>query len=198
MNILVVYCHPLEGSFTQAVLQAALRGFKAAGHQVHLIDLYGEGFNPVMSGDERARYLTDVAANAALVAPHIEALQACDALVVVYPTWYYGPPAMLKGWLERVFLPDIVFKVPRAKGQRASGNLKNIRVFMGLTTSGSPWWWLRLIRDPGRNLWLRGLRPLFHARCKFHWLQLYSMNNVTPKDCSRHLQRVESTCARIA
>ena len=75
--------------------------------------------------------------------------------------------------------------------------MQNIRLLMGITTSGSPWWWIRLIRDPGRSLWTRGLRPLFSARCRVMWKQLYNMNHVTAEDRSRFLASVESSLKTI-
>ena len=111
--------------------------------------------------------------------------------------WYYGPPAMLKGWLERVWLPGIAFEVADARLRRTKGKLGHIRLFAGITTSGSPWWWIRLIRDPGRSLWTRGLRPLFSPNCRVIWLQLYDMNNSTEKDRTGFLARVERILQRI-
>ena len=70
-------------------------------------------------------------------------------------------------------------------------------LLVGITTSGSPWWWMRLIRDPGRSLWTRGLRPIFHPRCRYVWRQLYSMNHRTEADRTAFLARVERTLARL-
>jgi NAD(P)H dehydrogenase (quinone) len=73
-------------------------------------------------------------------------------LVVIYPTWYYGVPAMLKGWLERVWLPGVTFEIATGKQRRPRTKLQHIKLLAGITTSGSPWWWIRLIRDPGRSM----------------------------------------------
>ncbi|MBM3526143.1 MAG: flavodoxin family protein, partial [Alphaproteobacteria bacterium] len=154
-------------------------------------DLYAEGFDPVLSRHERERYLGDCASNVAAVAPHVEALNWAEALVFVFPIWFYGPPAMLKGWLERVWLPGVAFEIPRYKGDRARGKLHNIRKLVVITSSGSPWWWLKLIRDPARNLFARGLRVLFARSCHVEWLQLYNMNNASDDDRRRFVARVE-------
>ena len=111
---------------------------------------------------------------------------------MIYPTWMFGPPAMLKGWLERVWLPGVTFDVTDAKQMRVKPKLQNIRYFIGITTSGSPWWWLKVIRDPGRNLWIRGLRVLIARRCKVMWHQLYNMNHSTEVDRTRFIARVET------
>ena len=104
---------------------------------------------------------------------------------------------MLKGWLDRVWLPGVTFEIPTAKSARAVGKLRNIRRFVGITTSGSPWWWLRLVRDPGRSLWTRGLRPIFHPRCRFAWCQLHAMNHTTADDRAAFLNRVAARLHRL-
>ena len=59
-----------------------------------------------------------------------------------------------------------------------------------ITTSGSPWWWLKLIGDPGRSLFMKGLRPLYAKRCRMRWLQLYNMNHVTQAEREAFIARV--------
>jgi NAD(P)H dehydrogenase (quinone) len=190
MRLLIIYCHPVPTSYCHALLQTAVQALTEAGHETRTIDLYAQAFEPVMSRTERETYLTDPKGNAAKVEPHVTALLWAEGLVFVYPTWFYGPPAMLKGWFERVWLPEIAFGVPRYKGDRAQGKLGHIRRVVVITTSGSPWWWLQLIRDPGRNFFTRGLRPLFAKRCRYDWLQLHNMNNATDADRTGFLAKV--------
>lgn len=187
---MLVYCHPDPESFGSAIRHTALAALRAGGHEVREIDLYAEGFDPVMSAAERRSYLTDTQQNVAAVAPHVEALRWAEGWVVVYPTWYYSMPAMLKGWLDRVWLPGVTFEVAAAKQRTIAGKLKHIRCFMGITTSGSPWWWLKVIGDPGRSIFMKGLRPLYARGCRMKWLQLYNMNHVTAADREAFLARV--------
>lgn len=198
MRILAVYCHPLPTSYAAALKDAALAALARAGHEVRLIDLYAEGFDPVLSPLERERYLTDGDANVAGVARHVEALRWCEGLLFVFPTWYFGPPAMLKGWLERVWLPGVTFRVPRFKGDKQGPLTQHVRWLGVITTSGSPWWWLKVLGDPGRRLFTRGLRALFAPRCKVQWLQLYSMNNTTADDRTRFLARVSRVLGALS
>ena len=179
MRLLLVFCHPDPHSFGAALRQAAADALRAAGHELREIDLSAAGFNPVFSAAEKATYLGDTAQNIAGVATHVAALRWAEGWVVVYPTWFYGAPAMLKGWLERVWLPGVSFRIATAKQRTIGGELSNIKRFIGITTSGSPWWWLKMIGDPGRSLFMKGLRPLYAKRCRMQWLQLYNMNHVT-------------------
>ena len=190
MKLLLVFCHPDPDSFGAAIRRTAAEALRAAGHELREIDLYAEGFNPVFSAAEKQTYLSDTQVNIDGVAAHVEALRWAEGWIAIYPTWYYGLPAMLKGWLDRVWLPGVTFRIAPAKERTIRGELSNIRLFVGITTSGSPWWWLKVIGDPGRSLLMKGLRPLYGRRCRMRWLQLYNMNHVTGADRSDFLARV--------
>lgn len=197
MRVLMVYCHPLEDSYNAALRDRALQALRAGGHEVELVDLYREGFDPVLSADERRTYLTDTTVNIDGVQRHVELLRWAEGLLFVYPTWWYGPPAMLKGWFERTWLPGVAFTVPKKKGDKQGPGMQHIRWLGCVTSSGSPWWWLKVLSDPGRRLFTRGLRALLAPRCKVTWLQLYSMNNTTDRDRAAFLDRVGRTLAAI-
>ena len=191
MRLLVVFCHPDPDSYGAAIFRTACQALREAGHELRIIDLYAEGFDPVFTRDEKRSYLTDTAQNIAGVARHVEALQWAEGWVAIYPTWFYGLPAMLKGWLDRVWLPGVTFQVATAKKRTIRGELQNIRRFVGITTSGSPWWWLRVIGDPGRSLLMKGLRPLYARGCRMSWLQLHDMNHATAADREAFLAKVD-------
>src|SRR6266508_6446458 len=108
MKVHYVYCHPLADSFHAAILRESLAGLKEAGHEVDLADLYAEGFDPVMRAEERRDY-HDLTLNQKRAAPYVRRLKTTDALVLQFPVWSFGPPAMLKGWLDRLFMPGVAF-----------------------------------------------------------------------------------------
>ena len=116
-----------------AVVESAGRG----GHEVRVIDLHAEGFDPVMGEQERLRYpVPDV--NEVPVKAHLERLRWCTGLIFVYPTWWYGQPAMLKGWIDRVWVPHATFTLPTDRIDWTP-HLTNIRLMGVVTTLGSPW-----------------------------------------------------------
>jgi putative NADPH-quinone reductase len=193
MRALVVYCHPSPQSYGAALCRAACSALASAGHEVRLHDLYADAFDPVLTREEWDRYLERPEENRRGQAAYVGDLQWAEALVVIYPTWYYGPPAMLKGWLERVWLPGVTFEIATARGRRPRPLLRNIRRFVGVTTSGSPWWWLRLAGDPGRALWTRALRPTYGPRCRVVWRQLYNMNHTSAAERARFIETVAKT-----
>src|SRR4051794_8760684 len=108
MRCLVVYAHPVATSYCAALRDRALQALNAAGHDTRLLDLYAEGFDPVLSRQERLDYHT-AGLNQKPVQSHVDQLKWAEALIFVYPTWWYGLPAILKGWFDRVWLPHVTF-----------------------------------------------------------------------------------------
>ena len=116
MRYLVVYCHPVPESFCAAVRDTAVAALSDRGCEVRLTDLYAEGFDPVLGADERRNM--DRAPTDPKLAPHIDSIKWAQAIVFVYPTWWYGLPAMLKGWLDRVWATDVVACAAHHKDRR--------------------------------------------------------------------------------
>ncbi len=195
MRVLIVYCHPCPDSFNAAVRDTAMATLKAGGHELRLIDLYAEGFDPVLSEQQRRDYHTP-GLNERGVEAHLEALRWCEALIFIYPTWWYGPPAMLKGWLERVWIPHATFSMP--EGNKSIGRvLTNIRIIGAISTLGSPNWWWWMMGMPGRRILLTGLSVLCAPRCSTFWLGLHRMDSVTAAERERFLARVRRRLARL-
>ena len=190
MKTLVVHCHPNPASFNAALYGASCDALRRAGHEVRAVDLYAAGFDPVMARDEREAYLDNPGLIEGRVQSHVDAVRWAEHLVFVYPVWFHGPPAMLKGWLERVLLPGVAFQVATRKGEKPKPGLRHIRRLTVVTSGGSPLWWLWVMGDPNRRLFGRAIRALCAKSCRLTWLQLHSMNNVTAQDRTRFLAQV--------
>ncbi|WP_417687174.1 NAD(P)H-dependent oxidoreductase [Roseibium sp.] len=196
MRVLVIFSHPCRESFNFGVVQTVLQTLKEQGHEVRLRDLYEEGFNPVMHADERRGY-HDEGDNVAPVAEYVEDIVWCEMLVFVYPTWWYGLPAMLKGWLDRVWLPHVTFSMPTTEaGSRPK--MQHIRAIAVVTTCGASWWLSKLVGEPGRKTILRGLRALCAPRCRTLYLAHYKMDTSTPESRDRYLTDVQRKLSAFA
>lgn len=195
MRVLLVYCHPVPESFNAAVRDRAVAALTDSGHAVDLLDLYAEGFDPVLGADERRAY-HDPGVNEAPVAGHLARLKACEALIFVYPTWWYGPPAMLKGWLDRVWVPHATFEMPKP-GKPIGRVLVNIRVIGAISTLGSPRWWWWLMGMPGRRTLLTGLSVLCAPRCRTFWMGLHRMDSAPDAARARFLDAVAARLKRL-
>lgn len=196
MRALVVYCHPAPDSFTAAVRDRVLDRLAAAGAEIRLHDLYAEGFQPVLTPAEWRGYL-DSPANLAPVAREAADLAWCDTLIFIYPTWWYGLPAMLKGWLDRVLLPDLAFLMPdkaHATIRPGLGHVTRLGVF---TTCGASRWLTWLVGSPGRRTLLRGLGLLCAPRRKSAFVAHYLMDHSTAHSRARHLARVAARLDRL-
>lgn len=192
MRVLLVYCHPRADSFCAALRDAVREALAARGHDVELVDLYAEGFTPVLSAEERAAYHTE-GANLAGVEAHVARLRAADALVLVYPTWWYGMPAMLKGWFDRVWVPGVAFRLGDGAIEPLLTNIRRIAV---VTTYGSPRWLLWYLGWPDRRLLGRGLRRLCARGCRLDWLSLTWMDQRQRRDLEAFRDRVAGHFAR--
>ena len=195
MRALIVYAHPKEGSFTSAVRDTVLSCLADAGAEVRLIDLYAKGFDPLLSPDEFACY-EDESRNCINVRDDAGDLMWCDTLIFVYPTWWYGLPAMLKGWLDRVITPGVGFDLPDGPGP-IRPLLTHIEKIAIVSTCGAPRWLLFWVGDPGRRTILRGIRALCGRRCRTLWLAHYLMDSSTPDSRAAFLDRVETRLRRF-
>ena len=195
MRVLVIYAHPLADSFAAALHRMVVETLQRGGHEVDDCDLYAERFDPVLTPAERRAYNTPTP-DLSAVAGHVTRLKAAEALVLCYPTWWYGLPAILKGYFDRVWAKDVAFTLPEGGGAIRPA-LTNITKIAVVTTYGAPWWLIRLVlRDPVRAAVLGGLGRLC-GRGPRQWLALYNIDAATPARCAKFLARVESTFTRF-
>jgi NAD(P)H dehydrogenase (quinone) len=196
MNVLLVLAHPCDDSFTHACASAAVAGLEAAGHTVDVIDLYGVSFTAAMSRAERLAYESPTPILDDQVADHAHRLMRADALVFVYPTWWSGLPAILKGWLERVMVPGVGFVFNDQTGKVRPG-LAHVRRIVGISVYGSPHRYTRLMNDNGRRILTRALRMSCGLRARPAWMALYGNDTATADDRTRFLSKITSRMASL-
>jgi NAD(P)H dehydrogenase (quinone) len=187
VRFLVVYAHPVEESFQSALHRLVVKALTEAGHEVDDCDLYAEGFQPVLSREERRVY-HDAGANRRFAPGEIGRLLRCQGLVLVFPAWWFGMPAILKGWFDRVWLPGVAFDL---RDGRTRPLLRHIARFSVVTTYGSPWWVIKLMGDPNRRVLMRGMRPHLSRSARVLWLAKYNMDFADEAARNRFLKRVE-------
>jgi NAD(P)H dehydrogenase (quinone) len=193
MRLLIIHAHPLPESFTAAARDTVLSAARDSGHQTRLIDLYAEGFSPVLRGDELQSY-PDPEAMDDLLAGHVEALEWAEGVIFVHPTWWSGPPAILTGWVQRVWRPGVAFHI----GPRLRPALTNIRLIGVITSLGAKRWHYWLLGQPGRRQILRGLRACIAPRARSFWLAHYAIDDSTEATRRAHLTKIAQRIAQIA
>ncbi|WP_298970769.1 NAD(P)H-dependent oxidoreductase [uncultured Roseobacter sp.] len=184
---LVLFAHPCEESFSAALHTCVTQSLSAHGWEVDDCDLNAEGFSPVLTAAERRGY-HDEASNKEPVASYVERLRAADALVLVFPVWNFGYPAILKGFLDRVFLPGVSFKLEEGK---VVPNLRNIRKLAAVTTYGGTRMRAVMAGDPPRRSVKRAVWHVCRPE-KLRYLALYDMNRVTEQRRAQFLAQVRT------
>jgi len=174
MKAMVVYAHPVETSFNAAIFATVKETLRQRGHEVDACDLYAENFPAILTREDRLLY-HEIPANRALALPWIERLEAADALVLVFPTWVFGPPAILKGFCEKVFLPGVAFELADGK---VRGALRHLKRLGGVSTYGGTRLRALLAGDPPRRLLTRILRFYVGPGVPVSYLGCYDMNRI--------------------
>ena len=195
MRAVLVVANPDSGSFTHAIARRAEQGLRAAGHETIVRDLYAEGFAAAMSPAERTAYHSPEPVLSEQVAEHIELVRSAEALVFVYPTWWSGLPAILKGWLDRVMVPEVAFGF-NDKG-KVGPKLTGVRHLVGISTYGAPWWTVKTVNDNGRRVLMRTLRLSTGWGTHRHWLGLYRVEASDQAAREAFLDRVERELAKL-
>lgn len=166
-----------------------------AGEQAHLLNLYAEGFEPCLGEAERAAYYGPLHLEPD-IERHAELLRGAKTLVVVFPTWWFSPPAIMKGWVDRVFAPGIAFDhtpdfgpiVPRLTGLRKT---------VVITTLGTPWWVDRLaMRRPVRRVLKTAVIGACAPQSRFEYLALYAAEQVAEARIVAFERRIAAALAR--
>jgi len=194
MRVLVIFAHPLEDSYGAALRDVVIQSLEGGGHTIDLCDLYREAFDPVLSVRERQTY-RNTASNSANVTEHVHRLQQAEGVVFVFPSWWYGMPAILKGYFDRVWLPGVAFDFGP---QAILPLLTNIRLFGVVTTTGAPEWFTRFyVGNPSRKMLMRGLARLMVGRgAERIWLALYGME-ASAVTRAAFIERVRQRFGRI-
>ncbi len=196
MRVLLVLAHPLPESFAASVAATVRETLEAGGHSVDLLDLYAENFDPRLTEKERGGYF-DTPYDTSEVAGLVARLQAAEALILVFPQWWFNLPAVLKGFFDRVFAPGVAFRHDKAGG-RIIPLLTNIRHFWVFSTTGSPWWVVKFyMGDPVRRQLKRGIAIFCNKRVDFRMLALHDMDRATDAKRRAHLERVKAALQRL-
>lgn len=194
MRTLVVYCHPNPDSFVAAARDRVLAGLGAAGHEVRLVDLYADGFRPELSVAER--FPDTISAPDPELVRYADLLRWAEALVLVYPTWWSGQPAMLKGWIDRVFGPGLGVNLQKASGFRQP-LLNGLRRIAIVTTHGSPKWTNALEGEVGKRTAFRSVRAVCNRRVWTSWTAIYGLDRADEAKRVAWLDRVEARFSRF-
>ena len=189
---LVLFAHPCPESFSAALHARVVETLEARGWDVDDCDLNAEGFQPVLTEAERRGY-HDLPTNCEPVQTYVDRVRAAQALILVFPVWNFGYPAILKGFFDRVFLPGVSFRLEEGF---VRPNLTHIERLAAVTTYGGTRWRAIGAGDPPRKSVTRHLWHVTRPRVT-RYLALYDMNRAGADRRARFLDRVGQEMKRF-
>jgi len=151
MKILVILAHPDAASFNHAIARAAVGRLETNGHRVFFHDLYAEHFDPLLASEE----IPEDAVLPEVIQRHCEELRQAEGIVIIHPNWWGQPPAILKGWIDRVIRPGIAYEFLEGDaGEGIPEGLLTARAAVILNTSNTvPEREQRTFGDPLETIW---------------------------------------------
>jgi NAD(P)H dehydrogenase (quinone) len=190
MKCLVVVAHPVAASFVSTLAAAAIEAAQHNGHDVSVQDLYQDGFQPALTFSERQSYYSGF--NRSALANEIEKLEEADILILVFPTWWFGFPAILKGWFDRVWAPEAAFDHATDLGA-IKPKLHNLKRTIAVTTLGSSWWvdWL-IMRRPVRRVLRTAILGTCAPKCRLDFLSFYKTEKLSADAVATAIARVKA------
>lgn len=151
MNILVILGHPSKGSFNHAIANTVIETLASNGHEVLFHDLYEEKFDPILSGQE----IPKGASLKGIITEHCNEISKAEGIVIVHPNWWGQPPAILKGWVDRVIRAGVAYEFKEGdSGEGIPIGLLKAETALVFNTSNTPREReLQMFGDPLEILW---------------------------------------------
>lgn len=167
MNVLIIYAHPNPSSFNGAILEHVQKGLEETNHSVTLLDLYKEQFDPVLVFNEEKKRRDLL--NEEETKRYRELVQKADILLFIYPIWWWGMPAILKGFIDRIFVAGFAYKY---EGSLPKGLFKGKKAWV-INTLDSPLWYVLIISISGLDYdEKRGFTFLWYSRYKTFYFSI--------------------------
>jgi len=136
MKVVIIFNHPYHKSYCNAILESVTKGLQSAQHDVDLIHLDNDGFNPVMSEPDLKAFVNHKPVDPQVI-DYNERLQTADHLIFIFPIWWDLMPAMTKGFIDRVLYPGVVYE-HHPRGFGLVSLLKNLKGVTMITTMNKP------------------------------------------------------------
>jgi len=151
MKISVILAHPNSGSFNHAIALTAVERLRKNGHPVIFHDLYSENFDPLLPCEEFSKGAT----LPEIIAQHCKEIADADGIIIVHPNWWGQPPAILKGWVDRVIRPGVAYEFLEGdSGEGVPHGLLKAKTALVYNTSNTETGReLKIFGDPLETIW---------------------------------------------
>lgn len=197
MNTAIVFNHPYEGSYCRAMLRATTRGLVRGGHQVDLIHLDEDGFNPVMTAADLLAFRAKAPVDPQVLA-YQQRLERADHLVFIFPIWWELMPALTKGFIDKVISPGVAYDYTNGENTLMRPLWKNLRGVTILTTMNTPGWlyWLVFSNAIKKALLWGTFFKMGYRNLK--WLSFNGVKGASKAKRERWLEQIERRFAALA
>ncbi|WP_367915842.1 NAD(P)H-dependent oxidoreductase [Leadbetterella sp. DM7] len=194
MRTVIVFNHPYEGSYCNAILKAVTKGLQKANHEVDLMHLDKDGFNPVMSEADLKAFIDHKPIDPQVIDYH-ERLKKADHIIFIFPIWWDLMPATTKGFVDRVLSPGVVYN-HHPRGFGLVPLLKNLKSVTIITTMNKPKiMYSLLIGNLIRKAMLRSVfKPMGYKN--LNWINFAYVKSVSQKKRVKWLTDIESKFAK--
>jgi NAD(P)H dehydrogenase (quinone) len=193
MNVLVIVGHPNTASFNRGIADTVVSTLRSSGHHVMFHDLYEEGFDPILPKAEfPSKALLDP-----VLEQHCRELSEADGIVIVHPNWWGQPPAILKGWVDRVVRPKVAYEFEEGdKGEGIPIGLLKAQIAIVFNTANTPEYReTEVFGDPLENLWKTCIFDFCGVK-RFYRKMFRVMVTSTPEQRHAWLDEVREIVAR--
>lgn len=195
MKCLIVIAHPLNDSLCKQLASHVEKTLTKMGHELMLEDLYANNFQPALNAEERGSYYTENYDSSGITL-QVTKLQQAETLILLFPTWWFGFPAILKGWFDRVWGPGIAYQHALDFGP-ITPRLNNLKHVIAITTLGAPWWVDKLLmRQPVKRVLKTALLGTCAQHSKLEFLSLYDSEKLSDQTITKFKRRITKVLNR--
>lgn len=195
MRTVIVFNHPHEGSYCHAILQSVTKGLQNAGHEVDLMHLDNDGFNPAMSKADLKAFVDHEPIDPQVI-DYSERLKQADHLIFIFPIWWDIMPATTKGFVDWVLGPGVMYD-HHPRGFGLVPLLKNLKSITIITTMNKPRiLYALLIGNLIRKVMLRSIFKTMGYK-NLHWISFTSVKSVSREKRIKWLSNLEKRFSKL-
>ncbi|HHW36692.1 MAG TPA: flavodoxin family protein [Bacillales bacterium] len=185
-NITIVFAHPWKESYNAAIFRQIKNALNDKNQGYEIIDLYADGFNPIMSKQELTEFSKGKTMDP-LVEKYQSILKKTDHLIFIFPVWWNDVPAMIKGFLDKVFIKNFAYEDTKTG---IKGHLNNIKKATVINTGKAPKWYLQFLGGNAiKGVFINNTLKSIGIK-KREWLYLGLVNKTTTEKRNKFLNKV--------
>jgi len=190
MRVVIVFNHPYSGSYCSAILNSVKSGLEKSGHEIDVIHLDNDKFNPVMTAEDLLAFKNKKSIDTQ-AKEYIQRIKAADHLVFIFPIWWELMPALMKGFVDKIIFPGETYDYTQS-GYGMVTLMKNIKSITVITTMNTPGLMYKLIYgDAIKKALIKGtLRKMGCKRVK--WLSLNMVKMSSKEKRVKWLEQIEN------